>query len=53
MNKADITIMRIKSCKDMTDAVKKILDPVKGFGYKLTKNEQNFCLHYAKLYFSK
>lgn len=51
MNKADITIMRIKACKDYKEAVGKILDPIKGFGYNLTNNERSFCLEVAKLYF--
>ena len=53
MNKADMTIIKIKACEGFNDAVKKILNPIDGFGYKLTKNEQDFCLHYAKLYFTK
>ena len=53
MNKMDITIMRIKACKTLEEACKKILNPIEGFGYKLTKNEIDLCLHYAKLYFGK
>ena len=52
MNKADITISHINNCKTFDEAIKKILNPVAGFGYKLTKNEISFCIHYAKLYFA-
>lgn len=51
MNKMDITIMHIEACNNLQEAQKKISDPIKGFGYKLTKNEQCLCFHYAKLYF--
>ena len=53
MNKVDITISHIESCEDLQEALAKIQDPIKGFGYKLTKNEINFCRYYAFLYFNK
>ena len=51
MNKADITIGHIKACNTYEEAWRKITNPVEGFGYKLTKNEISFALHFAKLYF--
>lgn len=51
MNKMDITIMKIKACENLAEAIKKIENPIKGFGYKLTKNEITLCIHYARLFF--
>lgn len=51
MNKMDITIAHVQACKTLREAWDKISDPIKGFGYRLTKNEQYLCYHYAKLYF--
>ena len=53
MNKMDITIGHIEACKNYNEAYEKITDPIKGFGYKLTKNEVTLCLYYARLYFKK
>lgn len=53
MNKMDITIGHIEHCDNLSEALKKIYDPVKGFGYKLTKNEQTLCIYYAKLFFKE
>ena len=53
MNKMDITIMHINACKDVNEAFDKLANPIKGFGYRLTKNEVTLCKHYAMLYFSR
>lgn len=51
MNKMDITIAHIKACKSAQEAFEKLYDPIKGFGYKLTKNEICLCMHFVKAYF--
>ena len=53
MNKADITIARIRKCKDIGEAMYKVRNSLKEFGYKLNCTEQSFCFHYAELFFGR
>lgn len=53
MNKMDITIAHIRACATLEEAFEKIRNPIKGFGYKITRNEQTLCMHYAKLFFER
>lgn len=51
MNKAEITIMRIKNCETYEEACEKINDPIKGFGYNLSSNDRSYCLAIARMHF--